>query len=328
MMVSPHQVAFTLADVKQAACAILAREPDAIPAYRLLRQVLRQPADDPQLIRAKAAALTSKWVRQLEETQLPDGSWGRFHSQDTRVKSDFRTTEEAINRAFALGLEPGEGALLRARQYILDVLEGRVHLTDRDEVNEAWSLLKRFFLAGRLAQIDPAHPQLDSFWQYLVTVAEQTFTTGAYRLEDEAAAYRQLSGVRLPGGFLESQHALWILSGRQLPVHMEHILVDWVWHKPDGIRYLRAPLANPEPRLAGYWLRSMSLLSRFGAWREVCAASMDRLWGARDKEGLWDFGSHIARISDFPLSESWRKAYARKFDTSTCLLALLRKLFD
>jgi hypothetical protein len=43
-------------------------------------------------------------------------------------------------------------------------------------VNEAWPLLKRFFLAGRLAQID-ANPQLDS-WQYLVNVAEQAFASG------------------------------------------------------------------------------------------------------------------------------------------------------
>ena len=114
----------------------------------------------------KNAALQSKWVRQLEDAQLPDGSWGRFHSQDTKKKTVFRTTEEAIDRAFALGLEPGDGLLTRVSQYIQNVLDGDAQITDRDEKNEAWPLLVKFILAGRLAQIDPANQLLDPFWTY------------------------------------------------------------------------------------------------------------------------------------------------------------------
>jgi hypothetical protein len=44
MTVSPHRVTFTLAD--EQAAGLSRREPDAIPAYRQLRQVLRLPADD------------------------------------------------------------------------------------------------------------------------------------------------------------------------------------------------------------------------------------------------------------------------------------------
>jgi len=321
-------VTFSLADVHQATRLLLTANPGAIVAYRLLREVLRMPPNHPELAQAKAAALNSKWVCQLEESQLPDGSWGRFHSQDTKKKTVFRTTEEAIDRAFVLGLEPTDRVLTQVRQYILEVLQGTALITDWDEKNEAWPLLIKYLLAGRLAQIDPGNKLLDSFWTYLAEVARQAFALGKYCLADEAAAYLNLSGIHLPGGFLESQHALWILATRRLPYRLEHALVSWMWHKPDGIRYLRAPLHELPSRQIGYWLRSMHLLSRFSSWREIALDTLNQLWEQRDSDGLWDFGSDISRSIDFPLSENWRQSAKRKQDYSTSILVLLRKYYD
>lgn len=87
-------------------------------------------------------------MHQLEDSQLPDGSWGRFYSQDTKKKTMFRTTEEAIDRVFALGLEPGEGVLTSVSQYIQDVLHGDAQITDWTEKSESWPLLVKFILAG------------------------------------------------------------------------------------------------------------------------------------------------------------------------------------
>jgi len=328
MTTSPDHAVFTLDDLHRGSRAILATLPAGIVAYRLLREVLRVPPADPELTRSKKAALNSRWVYQLKHSQLPDGSWGRFHSQDTKLKTVFRTTEEAIDRAFALGLEPGDAPLARLHQYILGVLRGETHITDRTEKNEAWPLLVNFILAGRLVQLDPTNKILDPNWAYLLEVASLAFASGEYCLEDEAAAYLRLSGVHIPGGFLESQHALWILSSHRLPRQLDQALVNWIWHKPDGIRYLRVPLSNPPPRLIGYWLRSMSLLTRFDSWREISIKTLNQMWKLRDENGLWDFGSHIAKSVDFPLSESWRQANNRRLDYSTCLLVLLRRYFD
>jgi hypothetical protein len=324
---APDLATFTLTDVHQAARVLLEANPEAILTYRLLREVLQVPSNSPELAKAKEAALNSKWVRQLEESQLPDGSWGRFHSQDTKIKTAFRTTEEAIDRAVALGLEPGDRILKRVSRYIQDALLGDTHITDLNEKAESWPLLVNYILAGRLGQIDPANKLLDSLWIYLVEVAQQAFASGNYCQEDESAAYLRMSGVHVPGGFLESQHALWILSSRQLPHQLDHALVSWIWHKPDGIRYIRTTMQNPSSRQIGYWLRSMNLLSRFGSWREISLDSLNHLCEQRDKQGLWDFGSDIARSIDFPLSESWRHSISRKLDYSTCILVLLRKFF-
>jgi hypothetical protein len=105
-------------------------------------------------------------------------------------------------------------------------------------------------------------------------------------------------------------------------------MLNWIWQKPDGIRYIRAPLAVQPRQRIGYWIRSMNLLTRFESWTEVSSKMLNFLWEQRDAEGLWDFGSGISRCAEFPLSASWRCTRDRKLDYTISLLALLRKAFD
>jgi hypothetical protein len=137
-----------------------------------------------------------------------------------------------------------------------------------------------------------------------------------------------LTGLHVPKGFLESQHALWILSTRQLSGRLEQNLIEWIWNKSDGIRYVRVPLADPQHRTIAYWLRSMNILRRFASWQQVSINTLNRLWDQRDGEGYWDFGSQLVRCIDFPLSENWRQQAKRKVDYSTCMLVVLRHWFD
>jgi len=307
---------------------MLAVNPDPVVACRLLREVLRVPAGDPEMIEVKETAQRSKWVRQLEQSQLPDGSWGRFHTQDAKKKTAFRTTEEAVDRAAAMGLEPGEGVLKRLSLYCEHILRGEAQISDWYEKNESFPVLIQYIVAGRLAQIDPASNTLTSYWEFLTEVARRAFSSGVYNLHDEAEAFLQLSGVHVRGGFLESQHALWILSSRKLPESLELAFVSWIWRKPDGIRYIRSPLAHLQPHRIGFWLRSMNILSRFPSWRTLAHGSLVELWEQRDKDGSWDFGSSIAGCVEFPISESWRQPDKRRQDFSTHILVLLRKYFD
>ena len=81
----------TLKQVENAAEVVLAKDPEPVVKARLLREVLVRPADDSEYLKAKADARESKWVRQLEEAQCDDGSWGRFHTENTKARSTFPT---------------------------------------------------------------------------------------------------------------------------------------------------------------------------------------------------------------------------------------------
>jgi len=319
---------FSQKDVQTAAEWILEQNPHPVPKYRLFNEVLRLRNEDPELELAKHELAHSKWVRQLQNAQLPDGSWGRFHSQDTKLKSVFRTSEEAIDRAFSLGMERSHPVLEQVKKYIVDVLLGRAHIGDRQEKNEAWPLLIRCILAGRLAQIEPTNPLLDESWDCLREVTQRAFQSGHYRLADEAQAFLQVANTHVPKGFIESQHTLWILSARQLPGHLEQQLVEWVWNKVDGIRYIRAPFINPTPGSIAGWLRSMNILRRFEAWKSVCVDTLNQIWSSRGEDGFWDFGPQAGWRTDFPISDNWRQGVNRKIDYSTFLLALFSKYFN
>ena len=81
---------------------ILADGPDPVVRLRLLRDVLRRPADSNEVMQARSDLAANPWVRLLESEQRSDGGWGRFHSRDTRSKCKIITTEAGVDRALAL----------------------------------------------------------------------------------------------------------------------------------------------------------------------------------------------------------------------------------
>lgn len=100
-----------LEDIKGVARMLIASEPDPIPRFRLFRDVLAVPRDSPLLAEAYREVMKSRWIGELEQTQEENGIWGRFHSQDTRVRKRFVTTECAVQRALTLGLDKNSALL-------------------------------------------------------------------------------------------------------------------------------------------------------------------------------------------------------------------------
>ena len=104
--------------VKELAQNILGFETNVIVRFRLLRDVLRSSPDSPELFTLMSGLNQHPWVKQLSQEQQPDGSWGRFHSMDSRLKARFPTSETAIRRALALGLDKENPVLARVAGYM------------------------------------------------------------------------------------------------------------------------------------------------------------------------------------------------------------------
>ncbi len=325
----------SLRTVEQSAHRILDTQPDAAVRVRLLRDVLRRPMQDEALQAAQQDLVHTRWVSDLAREQRDDGSWGRLHSRDSRAKTGIITTEVGVERALALGLEPAGPILRAAASYLANLLEGKASYTDPPESNDRWPAGVRLFASATCARIQPDHPALDGVWNLWATIASRTFASGRYDPGQEIAAHRELTGASVSNTYLvlSNKYALSLLGARasQLLPAVEHALVDWVWHKPDGIGYLCVPLCrqpSQSARVLDHWFTSMELLSHFPRWRTVAQDAIQWLWAQRNEQGLWDFGPRASASVVLPLSESWRSPRHRQTDHSTRALTLLRSYYD
>ena len=167
-------------------------------------------------------------------------------------------------------------------------------------------------------------------------MARHTFNSGTYDPEAEIQAHQMLTGASVRDSYLvlNNRYTLALLGSRptNLSKALENALVDWVWHKEEGIRYLEISLSNPPrrftPGMFDRFFTSLELISYFPSWRRFADDLIDWLWSNRNGEGLWDFGPRANMSVYFPLSESWRRKRQRQHDWSTRVLALLRNYYD
>src|SRR3989304_7928990 len=119
-------MAYTMSSLKiieQSARRILDTQPEATVRLRLLRDVLRRPAQDEALLNAQQDVTKSRWVQELVQEQRSDGSWGRLHSRDSQAKTRIVTTEVGVERALALGLDATDPILRNAAPHLVDLFE-------------------------------------------------------------------------------------------------------------------------------------------------------------------------------------------------------------
>ncbi len=136
--------------IKESATKILEQTPGDVVRYRLLRDVLGEASDSPELQRARDGLKRSRCIQELANEQWADGGWGVFHSRSTRLKQKIFSTEAGVERALSLGLDASHPILRNASAYILDVMQGHIVFPDYHEKNDRWQTGMRLFLASTL----------------------------------------------------------------------------------------------------------------------------------------------------------------------------------
>lgn len=316
---------------------ILADEPEAIIRIRLLRDVLGREPDDADLLQAKHDAEKSPWVANLSTEQKADGSWGAFHSRDSRVKQKIPTTEMGVARAINLGLDASHPILGNTAKYLQQVMDGELPFPDRPEKNTRWKTGKRLFVAATYARIQPHDSRLNADRELWLEIASRTFQSGAYNAGDEALAHEELTGASVKDSYLvmNGKYQLLILGSipNTLAREMEHQILRWLWNLPWGIGYLSVPLNVPpaldKPGEIDRWLTSLELLAHcFPTWVEFAQEAVEWLWDQQRLDGRWDFGSKPRGSTYLPLSSSWRRKGDRVIDWSTRILVLLSRFTE
>jgi len=321
-----------LAVIEELAGKILMEDPDPVVRFLLLRDVLKRPPHDQELVLVRRELSENRWVQLLEQEQWEDGSWGRLHSQDTQAKQKIATTEYGVAKAVDLGLDADHPILAKAFSYLAGILENGA-CRDRPENNDRWPTAVRLFIASTLSMIHPSSPVSDDIWELWAEIARRTFASGKYDYQAERLAHRELTGIKSKLRYLtlNSKYHVVLLGSRaeSLDRGLEEAYVNWIWNEIGYIGYMGAPLNLPPDRLPkrslSFWVHSIELLSAFPSWRKYATDATDWLWLNRNTEGFWDLG----QVGDafFRLSKNWRKPYCQH-DWSTRILILLRKLYD
>jgi hypothetical protein len=312
---------------------LLSRDPDPGPRYRLLRDILAPSSDEVTIKQAADDLERSRWIAQLHLAQCQDGSWGRFHSQDSATRLAIPTTEAAVARACNLGLDRHHPILRLSVKYLRALLDGALPFPDPPEKNDRWTAGSQLFVAATLAGIAPFHPALDPIWQMWLQIAGQTFRDGKYNPRREAEAHRRITGASFENSYLalHSKYHFALLGARaaHLPEHLEEAYVSWIWTRRPGMGYLEARLCEgPKLRNVGHierWFASHELLSAFPSWKQRAGTTMEQLMRLRGPNGWWDFGPRASHSRFLPLSEDWRRGEARLIDWSTRVLLLMHR---
>ncbi len=309
---------------------VLRREPDPPVRVRLLRDVLDAPIDDSRLRSAREGLDDSPHVLLLVSEQRDDGSWGRLHSRDTHAAAAVPTTEWAVERAVALGVDRGHPMLRSAADHLAAVVTGLAAPSDPPERNDRWPTGVALFAASTLALVDSEHPALDPVWALWHEIARRTLAGGIYNPDAEAAAHRDLTGASVRGTYLtlENRYAVTLLASRgdRMDPHVRAALYRWLWNHPKGLGYFETPPAVPPSGRAtsGFierWIWTHEILASLSTHAAV-GPILDALEANRRSDGLWDLGPRASFASTLPLSATWRAKDARAVDWTTRILVL------
>lgn len=323
-----------LADIQKTGRHLLSRNPDAIPRLRILRDLLDIPDDSDDVVKAKEEAKKSKWTEILRNEQHEDGSWGRFHTEDTKRKQKIPTTQFAISRAIELGIDQGDKMLSSAIRYMQEVLSDRRRWPDVYEKNVWFAPGVKIFTAAALSTVDSENPLVARVRDQMIEIYRRTLHSGIYNRSEERSASLDVLGVDVSGSYISISSApnLELIGScnGSFPIEMQQTLFKAIWNEQVKTFYLRPrPSRFPDTILSRdflWWFHTVNVMTRISTPTDIAEKLIEWFQANRGTDGLWDGPRQPGRTAEFPLSESWRRSGNRAIDYSTQIGSLISRL--
>lgn len=312
---------------------LLYENTDPIPRYRILRDLMKLPDDDPELIAAKQAVKTSRWYRQLCDMlagHMPDhlirDEW-RVRQTGGRNHNLFRSVDDFVIRAKQIGLTANDRELHNLVEHLLDCIHGRI--TVHESITPA---IGRLYAAGMLRQLIANHPAEEPYASALAGAVSEAYSRGSF----DAHQYQQVlcDALEIPDSQpvppVESELVLVLLNGRLNP-SVEKLLAYDLLHRTRGIiglnnrAMIHLPMTYPSAEACRYIL-ALEVLSSFDQAIDMLEFAKDWLYACADEDGLWDMSLECRDGIMLPLSENWRSRGHRRTDVSIQVIRVLQKL--
>ena len=301
---------------------------DPFPRYIFKKEIIRETpiAADTEAIRA------SKWYKQLADEQWDDGSWGRFHSQDSKAvkKQKFVTTEAALGRARGLSLSKDDPMIARCMKLLERYVRGDETWSDNIEKHKdngkGHLFCRPYMSAATINTFDPENPVIKPLRDNVAETLKTAFKTGTFNecfIEQKVKEYH-VPSIAAPGMY----SAMLLRNIDCMDDTLQKQYLNYIWNKESGIYYISSmPPADKrflEDRRFFEWLSTLELLSGFSLFPDFMGNDalphlLKETWRLIDKD------ISIPDSYNVHYAESWRDKNNRKNDVILRILRVLVK---
>lgn len=299
---------------------------DPFPRYILKKEMLRETPTDSDI----EAIHDSKWYSQLATEQLSNGSWGRFHTQDTKVavKQRFVTTEAALRRARDLALGKDDTVIQKTIGLMERYIRGEERWMDNDEHHYGWEVAFKTLIAANLSLFDPANPLLRIKREICAQNLSKAFigdTPDEVIWESENIKNNEILLK------MWMVYPIWLMQNNEfLSDDLQRRYLMWLWNRKGGIYYITnippADKRSLEDRDFIQWLAGLENLSGFTLFPEMINQGIsDHLLYETQRLMTEAIKLPAAHPIYGHYSESWRTGNARKNDMILRILRVLMK---
>jgi len=265
-----------------------------------------------------------KWVREVTDEQQADGSWGRFHSTDSKLKRKWGTTESAMARLKYLGLDRTAISVQKACEYCEILLNNHIALwPEYMEKNELFPKAVPIYIVTALSHFGSDDRLYRQYGDALLSLLHLAFADGEYNREALNQSAKNLLGIEIDNTYMGfgSKYLLIFFQNHvsKIDRDVQRKYLKWL-HEQDVIYYSPASLQEtitPFTPLR-YGLRTifgrveiLSWLSSFHGFSEEFSEDLAVISPFRQSDGYWDPGNGFQCPR---LSADWRSPANRKMD--------------
>ena len=330
--------------VTDLALRLLKQPIDAIPRYRLIRDVLHESPTSRLVDEARTDAMSSPQVAWLANEQQADGSWGHFQRRSSErdefdtvvagqsVRQAVRTTDAALLRAACLGMDRQHPVIQRALVYLENLLVGSVGEQDGREPDTGNVAKRDLLIAARIRVFDEENQLAQPIADRWVQLLTDTFVGGTYQELRYLESFESLFGQpAVRDENLPFSGPVLMLVRGLLPYPIEEAYTRHLMEEVRGITgvHHRAlhhlPLDFPTLESMRF-LAAVELLAAYPSAEPFLEEAKTWLWEQMSPSGRWDLGQVSRDGICLPLSPNWRKPFDREVDSTVRMLLLLQNM--
>ena len=294
---------------------------DPVPCFIMQKEVYGEPADSPGYKNAYNQVKQSKWYRALAGEQREDGTWGRFHSQDSKApKQKYLTTESALGRSRELSLPKDDPMIAKCIKAMERYVRGEETWTDNIEKHKdngkGHMFCRPFMTAANISMFDPENPVINPLRDVVVETLETAFAGGYFDENFWGQKVREyhVPSIVAPGTLYGS---MLLQNTNCMGNTLQKYWLDYIWNVKGGIYYVsNVPPAEKqylEDKRFIQWLRTLEVLSGFSLFPEYMNDDvLPHLLHELDR--LMNGDVDLSHIKTGRYAESWRDRDRRKLD--------------